>query len=189
MKKQILKRAACVVILTGIVIGAICGWKYYENEQRKKQPAYFTDKKITAYEMAIMVDFYHVKSTPVYPWDLDEDKWPDYSYCTIEPTEDTEKIAVVMNYALANELFTYDAKAIEQYKKYGFSEENPITVAWIMDNPKKAVNIMKFMAGGAWRYQHLGDWVYPTYEKLTGETEDMSEGTEDATSNEVKSTE
>ena len=38
-----------------------------------------------------------------------------------------------MNYALANELFTYDAKAIEQYKKYGFSEENPITVAWIMD--------------------------------------------------------
>ena len=63
--------------------------------------------------MGIMVDFYHVKSTLVYPWDLDEDKWPDYSYCTIEPTEDTEKIAVVMNYALANELFTYDAKAIE----------------------------------------------------------------------------
>ena len=39
MKKQILKRAACVVILTGIVIGAIYGWKYYENEQRKKQSA------------------------------------------------------------------------------------------------------------------------------------------------------
>ena len=56
MKKRILKRAACVVILTGIVIGAIYGWKYYENEQRKKQPAYFTDKKITAYEMGIMVD-------------------------------------------------------------------------------------------------------------------------------------
>lgn len=36
-----------------------------------------------------------------------------HSYYTIEPTEDTEKIAVVMNYALANELFTYDAEAIE----------------------------------------------------------------------------
>ena len=87
----------------------------------------------------------------------------------------------------ANELFTYDAKAIEQYKKYGFSEENPITVAWIMDNPKKAVNIMKFMAGGAWRYHRLGDWVYPTYEKLTGETEEMSESTEDTASNEDES--
>ena len=188
MKKQILKRAACVVILTGIVIGAICGWKYYENEQRKKQPAYFTDKKITAYEMRVMVDFYHVKSTPVYPWDLDEDKWPDYSYCTIEPTEDTEKVVTVLNYSLANELDSdYDAKAIEQYKKYGFSEKNPLTVAWVMDNPKKAVNIMKFTAGGAWQYQHLGDWVYPTYEKLTGETEEMSEGTEDTASNEDES--
>ena len=48
---------------------------------------------------------------------------------------------------------------------------------------------MKFMAGGAWRYQHLGDWVYPTYEKLTGETEDMSESTEDTASNEVESKE
>ena len=189
MKKSLLKKGLWVVLFLGVLIGSIWGCKYYEDQQRKKQDAYFTDKKITAYEMAIMVDFYHVKSTPVYPWDLDEDKWPDYSYCTIEPTEDTEKIAVVMNYALANELFTYDAKAIEQYKKYGFSEENPITVAWIMDNPKKAVNIMKFMAGGAWRYQHLGDWVYPTYEKLTGETEDMSESTEDTASNEVESKE
>ena len=33
MKKQILKRAAGVFILTGRVIGAIYGWKYYENEQ------------------------------------------------------------------------------------------------------------------------------------------------------------
>ena len=105
MKKQILKRAACVVILTGIVIGAIYGWKYYENEQRKKQSAYFTEDRLTANEM------------------------------------------------------------------------------WIMDNPKKAVNIMKFMAGGAWRYHRLGDWVYPTYEKLTGETEDMSESTEDSPPN------
>ena len=134
-----------------------------------KQDAYFTDKKITAYEMAIMVDFYHVKSTPVYPWDLDEDKWPDYSYCTIEPTEDTEKIAVVMNYALANELFTYDAKAIEQYKKYGFSEENPITVAWIMDNPKKAVKIMRLIRDNR-RYINEENSVYPAYEKITGET-------------------
>ena len=119
--------------------------------------------------MAIMVDFYHVKSTPVYPWDLDEDKWPDYSYCTIEPTEDTEKIAVVMNYALANELFTYDAKAIEQYKKYGFSEENPITVAWIMDNPKKAVKIMRLIRDNR-RYINEENSVYPAYEKITGET-------------------
>ena len=188
MKKQILKRAACVVILTGIVIGAIYGWKYYENEQRKKQSAYFTEDRLTANEMWIMVNLYHVKSTPVYPWEMDEDKWPDYSYYTIEPTEDTEKIVVVMNYALANELFTYDAKAIEQYKKYGFSEENPITVAWIMDNPKKAVKIMRLISDSRW-YINEEKNVYPTYEKLTGETEEMSEGTEDTASNEVESTE
>ena len=189
MKKGILKKVVCIVILVCLVIGAIWGWRYYENQQRKKQRAYFTDKKITAYEIGIMVDYYHVKSTPEFPWELDEEDWPDYSYYTIEPTEDTEKIAVVMNYALANELFSFDSKAVEQYKKYGFSTENPITVEWIMENPKKAVNIMKFMAGGAWRYYRLGEWVYPTYEKLTGETEDMSESTEDATSNEVESTE
>lgn len=189
MKKGILKKVVCIVILVCLVIGAIWGWRYYENQQRKKQKAYFTDKKITAYEIGIMVDYYHVKSTPEFPWEMDEEDWPDYSYYTIEPTEDTEKIAVVMNYALANELYSFDSKAVEQYKKYGFSKENPITVEWIMENPKKAVNIMKFMAGGARRYYRLGEWVYPTYEKLTGETEDMSESTEDATSNEVESTE
>ena len=52
MKKRILKRAACVVILTGIVIGAIYGWKYYENEQRKKQPCiFYRQDRLTAYEM------------------------------------------------------------------------------------------------------------------------------------------
>ena len=53
MKKRILKRAACVVILTSIVIGAIYGWKYYENEQRKKQNAYFTEDRLTDYEMGL----------------------------------------------------------------------------------------------------------------------------------------
>ena len=113
MKKQILKRAACVVILTGIVIGAICGWKYYENEQRKKQSAYFTEDRLTANEMWIMVNLYHVKSTPVYPWEMDEDKWPDYSYYTIEPTEDTEKVATVLSYELANELYSTEQEAID----------------------------------------------------------------------------
>ena len=140
MKKRILKRAACVVILTGIVIGAIYGWKYYENEQRKKQPAYFTEKKITAYEMGIMVDYYHVQSTPNFPWEMDEDKWPDYSYYTIEPTEDTEKVATVLSYELANELYSTEQEAIDLFKEYGFSKKNFMTAEWIMDNPKKATS-------------------------------------------------
>ena len=189
MKKRILKRAACVVILTGIVIGAIYGWKYYENEQRKKQNAYFTEDRLTDYEMWVMIHLYHVESIPGYPWDMDEDKWPDYSYYKLESTEGTEKVATVLSYELANELYSTEQEAIDLFKEYGFSKKNFMTAEWIMDNPKKAVNIMKFMAGGAWRYQHLGDWVYPTYEKLTGETEDMSENTEDATLNEVESTE
>ena len=186
MKKQILKRAACVVILTGIVIGAICGWKYYENEQRKKQSAYFTEDRLTANEMWIMVNLYHVKSTPVYPWEMDEDKWPDYSYYTIEPTEDTEKVATVLSYDLANELYSTEQEAIDLFKEYGFSKENFMTAEWIMDNPKKAVKIMRLISDSRW-YINEEKNVYPAYEKLTGETEDMSEGTEDTASNEDES--
>ena len=64
-------------------------WKYYENEQIKKQNAYFTKNKLSASEMNVMVFFYHVKSNPEWMWDdPDKDKWPDYSNYTIEPTED-----------------------------------------------------------------------------------------------------
>ena len=188
MKKRILKRAACVVILTGIVIGAIYGWKYYENEQRKKQPAYFTDKKITAYEMGIVVDYYHVKSTPCFPWDMDEDKWPDYSYYKLESTEGTEKVATVLSYELANELYSTEQEAIDLFKEYGFSKKNFMTADWIMDNPKKAVKIMRLISDSRW-YINEEKNVYPAYEKLTGETEDMSESTEDTASNEVESKE
>ena len=187
MKKQILKRAACVVILTGIVIGVIYGWKYYENEQRKKQPAYFTEDRLTGNEMWIMVNLYHVKSTPVYPWEMDEDKWPDYSYYTIEPTEDTEKVVTVLSYDLANELYSTEQEAIELFTKYGFSKEKPMTVEWVMDNPKKAAKIMRLISGGGDRYFSCKNSVYPAYEKITGETEDMSESTEDTVSNEDES--
>ena len=186
MKKRILKRAACVVILTGIVIGAIYGWKYYENEQRKKQNAYFTEDRLTANEMWIMVNLYHVKSTPVYPWEMDEDKWPDYSYYTIEPTEDTEKVATVLSYDLANELYSTEQEAIDLFKEYGFSKKNFMTAEWIMDNPKKAVKIMRLISDSRW-YINEEKNVYPAYEKLTGETEDMSESTEDTVSNEDES--
>lgn len=139
MKKSILKRVVCIVILVGLVIGAIWGWKYYENQKRKKQNAYFTNKKITASEIGVMVDYYHVKSTPEFPWELDEEDWPDYSYYTIESTEDTEKVVTVLNYELANELYSTEQEAVELFKEYGFSKEKPMTVEWIMDNPQKAV--------------------------------------------------
>ena len=56
VKKSILKKVVCIVILGCLLLGTLCGWRYYEDQQRKKQDAYFTDKKITAYEMGIMVD-------------------------------------------------------------------------------------------------------------------------------------
>lgn len=99
--------------------------------------------------MWVLVRLYHVKSTPGYPWDMDEEKWPDYSCYTIESTEDTEKVAVVLSYELANELanelYSSEQEAIELFKKYGFSKENPITAEWIMDNPQKAVKIMRLI--------------------------------------------
>ena len=169
MKKSILKRVVCIVILAGLVIGAIWGWKYYEDQQRKKQNAYFTNKKITASEIGVMVDYYHVKSTPEFPWELDEEDWPDYSYYTIESTEDTEKVVTVLNYELANELYSTEQEAVELFKEYGFSKENPMTVEWIMDNPKKAVKIMRLISGDR-RFFTLKNGVYPAYEKIAGET-------------------
>ena len=190
MRKNILKRVVCIVILAGLVIGAIWGWKYYEDQQRKKQDAYFTKNKLSVSEMNVMVFFYHVKSNPEWMWDdPDKDKWPDYSNYTIEPTEDTEKVAVVLSYELANELYSTEKEAVELFKKYGFSKEKPITVEWIMDNPKKAVKIMRLIRGGTDRYYSRENGVYPAYEKIISQTENMSENTEDATSNEVESTE
>lgn len=79
--------------------------------------------------MNVMVFFYHVKSNPEWMWDApDKDKWPDYSNYTIEPTEDTEKVVTVLNYELANELYSTEQEAVELFKKYGFSKENPMTV-------------------------------------------------------------
>ena len=134
-----------------------------------------------------MVFFYHVKSNPEWMWDdPDKDKWLDYSNYTIEPTEDTEKVVTVLNYELANELYSTEQEAVELFKKYGFSKENPMTVEWIMDNPQKAVKVMRLISGDR-RFFTLKNGVYPTYEKLTGETEDMSECTEDTVSNEDES--
>ena len=117
---------------------------------------------------------------------MDEDKWPDYSYYTIEPTEDTEKVATVLSYDLANELYSTEQEAIDLFKEYGFSKENFMTADWIMDNPKKAVKIMRLISDSRW-YINEEKNVYPAYEKLTGETEDMSESTEDTVSNEDES--
>ena len=170
MRKNILKRVVCIVILAGLVIGAIWGWKYYEDQQRKKQNAYFTKNKLSVSEMNVMVFFYHVKSNPEWMWDdPDKDKWPDYSNYTIEPTEDTEKVVTVLNYELANELYSTEQEAVELFKEYGFSKENPMTVEWIMDNPKKAVKIMRLISGDR-RFFTLKNGVYPAYEKITGET-------------------
>lgn len=57
-----------------------------------------------------------------------------------------------------------------------------MTAEWIMDNPKKAVKIMRLISDSRW-YINEEKNVYPTYEKLTGETEDMSESTEDSPPN------
>ena len=183
MRKNILKRVVCIVILAGLVIGAIWGWRYYEDQQRKKQDAYFTKNKLSVSEMNVMVFFYHVKSNPEWMWDdPDKDKWPDYSNYTIEPTEDTEKVATVLSYELANELYSTEQEAIDLFKEYGFSKKNFMTAEWIMDNPKKAVKIMRLISDSRW-YINEEKNVYPAYEKLTGETEDMSESTEDSPPN------
>ena len=75
---------------------------------------------------------------------------------------------------------------IDTATDYEETKENFMTADWIMDNPKKAVKIMRLISDSRW-YINEEKNVYTAYEKLTGETAEMSEGTEDTALNEDES--
>ena len=177
-KKRIIKTIVWLLIVF-IFIGI--GYKYYlykMEEERLKQSPYFTEYKLSGSEMTMLHLCFFVESTPQWRgWDdndkLKEEDWPDYSYFTIEETEDTEAVITVMNYKLFDEKSKWIKEAQEKAEKYGIDENNRLTVEWVMKHPKEAVEIMREM-DIVWEY---GDWqwVSSQYEKITGIPTENSE--------------
>ena len=158
---------SAIVLLAGIK-GILIYRDYRAERERLAQKPYFTEFKLTATEMGILDAEYHVKVTPAVE-NINKEDWPDYSYYTIEGTEDTEIVVAVMNYWLFDDLSELDKDAWEKATEYGFTTDNRITVDWVMEHPREAVEIMDSMASYGEIFQELREWIYPIYERITGE--------------------
>ena len=157
-----------IIILLAGVKGILVYCDYKAEEERMAQKPYFTKYKLTATEMGVLDAEYHVKVTPTIE-NMDKEDWPDYSYVTIEATEDTKIVVTVMNYWLFDDLSEVDKDAWEKATEYGFTTSNRITVDWVMEHPREAVEIMDSMASYGEIFQELREWIYPIYERITGE--------------------
>lgn len=170
--KHIIKIIIQLLIVT-IIIGS--GYKYYlykVEKDRLAQPAYFTEYKLSGDEMTKLIRFFSVKSSPElkvwYNEDiLKEEDWPDYTYFTIESTEDTKIVVEVMNYQLFDEKSKWNEEARKKVEGYGINENNRLTVEWVMKHPKEAIEIVIELNDIVGNY---GDWqwVLSKYESITG---------------------
>ena len=168
-----IKRIVTIIVSAIVLLAGIKGiLQYQENkaeEERLAQSPYFTKDKLNEAEMNILVGQYHMKTDPGWSEKLKKEDWPDYSYYTMEATEDTEIVVAVMNYWLFDDLSELDKDAWEKATEYGFTTDNRITVDWVMEHPREAVEIMDSMASYGEIFQELREWIYPIYERITGE--------------------
>lgn len=172
MKKKHIIKTALWLLIVFIFIGIGCKYFLYKMEkERLKQSPYFTEYKLSGSEMTILHRSFYVESTPQWRGWFDNDKlkeedWPDYSYFTIEETEDTKVVITVINYQLFEEKSKWSKRAREKAEEYGIDENNRLTVEWVMKHPKEAIKIVQEMEVvgeyGDWQ------WVSSLYEKITG---------------------
>lgn len=138
-----------LILVAMLVISVKPVYAYYEQKQEEKrlaQEPYFTEYKLSYTEFDTMVTKYWVDEAPYSLWEsLDKEVWPDYTFYTMEATEDTEIAVAVLNYCLFDEFMESDARGLERAREYGFSSANRITVDWVMTHPKEAVAIMHSM--------------------------------------------
>lgn len=157
-----MKKRKCIKIILAILIilvqdvllsiGIVNYIEKEEEEERKSTIPYFTDKGLKYGEIRFMREYFRVEEDPC-SLDFVEEHWPDYSYYTIEPTENTEKVVSLVNYHLFINPDERDEKALGIAKEYGFSEDNWITVDWVMENPKDAVKICDELGYDSWNHE------------------------------------
>jgi hypothetical protein len=186
MKKKVIVAVAIMLLLAASIKPAcILYYDYHKEKNRLSQDAYFTEYKLTRYEYIVMATNYYVDEKPSWRDDLNEDDWPDYSYYTMEATDNTEMVVTVLNYRLFEDFSDNDREGLERAEEYGFSLENPITVEWVMKHPKEAVEIMNEM----WNNGYLFDdyqRMKRVYDNITGAVEDATEQSEESTEDEVE---
>lgn len=114
-----------------------------------------------------MATKYYVDETP-YWWEWpNEEHWPDFTYYTMEATEDTEMVVTVLNYWLFDECSELDRGGWEKAEEYGFSLDNRITVEWVMEHPKEAVEIIRATANKGDIFDDY-QWIKKVYDEITG---------------------
>ena len=166
-KKRIIKTIKIIlliIVLLAGVKGILVYCDYKAEEERMAQKPYFTKYKLNEEEMNILNSQFHVETIPDWWENWNEEDRPDYSYYTIEATEDTKIVVTVMNYWLFDDLSEVDKDAWEKATEYGFTTDNRITVDWVMEHPREAVEIMTTMGDGGDIFRYLED-IYKIYDK------------------------
>ena len=173
MKRRYIIKTIKIILLIIVLLAGVKGILVYRDykaeEKRMAQNPYFTKYKLNEEEMNILNSQFHVETTPDWWENWNEEDRPDYSYYKIEATEDTKIVVAVLNYWLFDDKLEMDQEAWKKAEEYGFTTDNRITVEWVMEHPRKAVEIMYSMASHGEIFQELREWIYPIYERITGE--------------------
>ena len=170
-----IKRIVTIILLAIVLLAGIKGiLQYQENkaeEERLAQSPYFTKDKLNEAEMNILVGQYHMETVPGWREKLNKEDWPDYSYYTIEGTEDTEIVVAVMNYWMFDYRDIYDRGGWKKAEEYGITAENRLTTEWVMEHPKEAVEIMTSMVNEGDIFRYMED-IYKFYDKIMTESKE-----------------
>ncbi len=153
---------------------------YYEQrkeQERLAQAPFFTEFELSHSEIFDMQSFFRVFSDPDYFGLLDNaEDWPDFTYCTMFATDETEMAVAVLNYDLFVKCDEWTQDAKQRAEAYGFSFDNPITVEWIMEHPRQAIGIVREMPNDGYEYRSAHQY---RYEEIFGPlTEESTEVTE-----------
>ena len=167
-KKHIITIILLVIVLLAGIKGVLLYRDYKAEQERMAQKPYFTKYKLNEAEMNILNSQFHVETTPDWWENWNEEDSPDYSYYTIEATEDTKVVVAVMNYWMFEYRDIYDRGGWEKAEEYGITEDNRLTTEWVMEHPREAVEIMTSMVNEGDIFRYLED-IYKVYDKIATE--------------------
>lgn len=183
MKKKRIIKTIKIILLIIVLLAGVKGILVYRNyrteQERLAQKPYFTKDKLNEHVMNVLKQQFHVKVTPSWRKSWDKKDWPDYSYYTIEATEDTEIVVTVLNYWLFDSRYEVNQAGWEKAEEYGFTTDNRLTVDWVMEYPREATEIMESMSSDGEIFIDLFSMVYPKYEAITGEVIDTEKKEEE----------
>ena len=116
------------------------------QDKRKYDMPFFTEAYLGQDVYEKMINSFYCSSTPEYNTEfIKRSKKFDYSNYKLSPTEETKKVVALMNKHLStgSDDGTIVAGRIAASK--GITEENPLTIDWVMKHPAKSLEILKFL--------------------------------------------